>query len=82
MRFFGVLSVLLTVVAGILFVPVLLQYFETGLVPRFPTLIVCGFMVMAAIQSFFAGMILDVLMAKDRKDFECRLIKVSGEKER
>lgn len=61
-------------------IPVFAEYFRTGLVPKFPTLIVCGFMVLAGIQSFFAGMILEVLAAKDRRDFEYRLAKINGEK--
>ena len=73
MQFFGILGGLLIIIAVILFLPILLEYFATGLVPRFPTLIVCGFMVLAAILSFFAGMILEVMCAKDRRDFEYRL---------
>ena len=73
MQFFGILGGLLVIIAAILFLPILLEYFATGLVPRFPTLIVCGFMVLAAILSFFAGMILEVMCAKDRRDFEYRL---------
>ena len=75
-RFFGLISIVLILLAVILFVPILLDYLQTGLVPRFPTLIVCGFMVMAAIQSIFTGMLLEVMAAKDRKDFEYRLIRV------
>lgn len=81
-QFFGILSLILVALSVIFFVPILLEYFQTGLVPRFPTLIVCGFMVLAGIQSFFAGMILDVMAAKDRKDFEYRFTKVCGEKKR
>ncbi len=73
MQFFGIISLLLVLVAGVVMIPILTEYFATGLVPRFPTLIVCGFMVLAAIQSFFAGMILEIMAAKDRKDFEYRL---------
>ncbi len=73
MNFFGFLCLVLVVVAGILMIPVFSEYLKTGLVPRFPTLIICGFMVLAGIQSFFAGMILAVLAAKDKKDFEYRL---------
>ena len=75
--FFGVISLLLTAVALILFVPVLLEYFATGLVLRFPTLIVSGFLGLAAVQSFFAGMILGELTWKDRKDFEYRMNRVT-----
>ena len=79
MHFFGMLALLLTVISVILFVPVLLEYLSTGLVPRFPTLIACGFILLAGIQSFFSGMMLEVMAAKDRKDFEYRLNRVHGE---
>lgn len=81
MGFFGLFSFLLVAIAVVLFVPILFEYLQTGLVPRFPTLIVSGFMVLAGIQSFFAGMTLSVMAAKDKKDFEYRYIRVAGEKE-
>ncbi|MDE6700109.1 MAG: glycosyltransferase family 2 protein [Acetatifactor sp.] len=74
--FFGLLGFILIAVAAAVFVPVGIEYLETGLVERFPTLIVCGFMVMAGLLSFFAGMILEVMAAKDRRDFEYRLNRV------
>lgn len=77
MRFFGLISLVLVLVATILFIPILGEYLGTGLVPRFPTLIVCGFMVLAGIQSLFAGMILDGTVAKDRRDFEYRRNRVN-----
>ncbi len=76
MRFFGALCLFLIVLAALLMVPIVAEYLHTGLVPRFPTLIICGFMVLAGIQSFFAGMILEVMAAKDRKDFEYRFVRV------
>ena len=79
MHFFGMLAFLLAAVSVILFVPVFLEYLNTGLVPRFPTLIACGFILLAGIQSFFSGMMLEVMAAKDRKDFEYRLNRVHGE---
>ncbi|MBS7238949.1 MAG: glycosyltransferase [Acetatifactor sp.] len=80
MHFFGLLCLLLFLVAAILMAPVFAVYFRTGLVPRFPTLIASGFIAMAGIQAFFAGMILQVMTAKDRRDFEYRLNKVSLDK--
>lgn len=71
-RFFGFLGLILAVFAICLFIPILNEFLHTGLVPRFPTLIVCGFMVLAGIQALFSGMILEVLAAKDRRDFEYR----------
>ena len=81
MGFFGLLSLVLVAVAAILFIPIFVDDLATGLVPRFPTLIVSGFMVLAGIQAFFAGMILSILAAKDKKDFEYRYTKLAGEKE-
>ncbi len=71
--FFGIMALILVLIAVGFFIPVGVEFVETGLVPKFPTLIVCGFAVLAAIQSFFAGLILHNLGMKDRRDFEFRL---------
>ena len=81
LRFFGALCLLLVLAALVFMAPILSEYLRTGLVPRFPTLIVCGFMVLAGIQSFFAGMILEVMAAKDKRDFEYHLAKISSDKQ-
>ncbi|MCR5256205.1 MAG: glycosyltransferase family 2 protein [Acetatifactor sp.] len=80
MQFFGIMAACFWLVALILMVPIFITYFETGLVPRFPTLIASGFVALAGIQSFFSGMILQVLAAKDKRDFEYRLMRVSKNK--
>ena len=80
LQFFGVICLLLVAAALLLMIPIFGEYLKTGLVPRFPTLIVCGFMVMAGILSFFSGMILEVMGAKDKRDFEYHLMRVSAEK--
>lgn len=72
--FFTALAVLLMLAALAMFIPVLLDYIRTGLVERFPTLIVCGFVGVAALQSFFGGMILDNICRKNRQDFELTLL--------
>ena len=79
-RFFGLLALLLLIVSAIMFVPVLAVYIQTGLVPNFPTLIVSGFIALAAIQAFFAGLILTTLVEKDRQDFEFKLQMVQNRK--
>ena len=71
--FFGILAALLVVIAAVFFVPIAVEFVQTGLVPKFPTLIVCGFAVLAAIQSLFSGLILHNQGMKDRRDFEFRL---------
>lgn len=80
LQFFGVICLLLVAAALLLMIPIFDEYLKTGLVPRFPTLIVCGFMVMAGILSFFSGTILEVMGAKDKRDFEYHLMKVSAQK--
>ncbi len=71
--FFGILSMLLIIIAAIAFIPVFITYLKTGLVPNFPTLIVSGFITIAALQSFFAGLILNTLVQKNKQDFEFKL---------
>ena len=70
--FFSILALVLAALAVIFFIPVLAEYLATGLVLKFPTLIVCGFVMLAAIQSFFAGLILSNMAMKNRRDFEYR----------
>ena len=70
--FFSLFALLLAVVSVLFFIPVLAEYFATGLVLKFPTLIVCGFVMLAAIQSFFAGLMLSNSAQKNRRDFEYR----------
>lgn len=74
--FFGVLAVILTILAAAFFIPVFIKYLNTGQVPNLPTLIVCGFTVIAAIQSFFSGMILETINQKNRQDFEMELVRI------
>ena len=76
MAFFGAVAVVLAALAVVFSIPVLVQYIQTGLVPNFPTLIVCGFAAIAAIQSFFAGLMLQTICQKNRQDFEMQLIRI------
>lgn len=73
MLFFGMISLMLCCLATVFFIPVLNDYMKTGLVERFPTLIVCGFTIIAALLSFFSGMILSCIVRKNRQDFEMEL---------
>ena len=68
--FFGFFAAILAVISVLFFIPVFRDYLTTGLVAKFPTLIVCGFVMMAAIQSFFSGMILSNMQKNVRREFE------------
>ena len=74
--FFGVIASILALIAIIFFVPILITYSRTGLVPQLPTLIVCGFVMIAAIQS---GLVLKTIYQKNRQDFEMELYRVTSE---
>ena len=78
--FWGWIAAILAVVSIGFFIPVLITYFQTGLVPNFPTLIVCGFTMLAAIHALFAGMTLQTMVQKNKQDFEMRLNEVAREK--
>ena len=78
-QFFGLISLFLILLSVVFFVPVLIEYVETGLVLKFPTLIVCGFSALAAIQSLFSGLILQNIVQRDRKNFEMDLNRVYHE---
>lgn len=65
--------------AFVFFVPVLATYMKTGLVPNFPTLIVCGFTALAAILSVFSGLQLQNAVQKNKQDFELARIRTYRE---
>ena len=77
LQFFGLLALILILLALLFFIPVFYEYLVTGLVERFPTLIVCGFCVISAMMSFFSGMILQTFKHKERREFEFRLQEIS-----
>lgn len=80
MGFFGIFAAILAALAAILFFPVLGEYLKSGVVLRFPTLIVSGFAMIAALQSLFAGLILSNEAKNDRRQFEMTLNRLEKEK--
>lgn len=76
LNFFGAVSAVLMVLGVGFMIPVLMEYLETGLVERYPTLFVCCFVILTAIISWFSGMILQTITWKNRQDFEMNLNQV------
>ena len=68
--FFGLISILFLIISLVFGIPVFCDYFKTGLVERFPTLIFSGFMLMISVLSFTCGTILEVVVKKHRQLFE------------
>lgn len=73
LSFFGIFALILALCGAVLFIPVLSEYFRTGLVPRFPTLIVSGVMVTMALLLWVCGLVLDTVAKKHRQLFEINL---------
>jgi len=73
LQFFSAIALLLAVYAAILFTPILLEFTRTGLVPRFPTLIVSGFSALSSILLFCCGLILHTESKRNRQNFEIQL---------
>ena len=83
LAFFGIVAALLLALAAAVFVPVVwMPYLQTGLVPNFPTLIVCGFVVLAALLCYATGLVLDTMVQKEKQEFEFRLQLVQLQKTR
>lgn len=75
LKFFTIISALLLLIAIAMFVPVFIEYMQTGLVPRFPTLIVSGFIGIASLLTFFCGVVLEVITKKHKQLYELMLLK-------
>lgn len=71
--FFGLVALALMIISAVFFIPVFASYLQTGLVGKFPTLIVAGFTFIAAIISWFSGIMLQTMTLKNRQDFELEL---------
>lgn len=81
LQFFSALSLLMILLAAAVFLPLVwIPYIKTGLVEHFPTLIVCGFMVLAALIAFFSGLVLDAIRLKERREFEFKIICAENER--
>ncbi len=79
MFFFSIISFIFFIISLIFGVPVFIDYFNTGLVPRFPTLIFSGFLLTISLLLLVCGIILDVVVKKHRELFELNLIRIKNE---
>ncbi|MCR5249990.1 MAG: glycosyltransferase family 2 protein [Lachnospiraceae bacterium] len=80
LRFFSMIAALMLLVAGGMFAWVFARFLNTHLVENMPTLIVSGFIALAAILAFFAGLILSDMVTKNRREFELRLNEIERKK--
>ncbi len=73
LAFFGIFAGIFALVGIGLFIPVFVEYAQTGLVPRFPTLIVSTVFFILAMLSLVCGLILETVAKKHRQLFEVNL---------
>lgn len=73
LQFFGVVTIILALLATLLFAPVIDGYLETGLVPRFPSLFVSMMLYLASFLSIVCGLILDTNAKNSRKNLEIQM---------
>ncbi len=71
--FFTFISIILLIISLILGVPVFVDYFKTGLVLRFPTLICSCIILVIAILLWITGIILEVINKKHKQLYELYL---------
>ena len=71
--FWGLVALLLILIALILIIPILGEFHRTGVVERFPTLFMAGFIGLSGIVALGCGMILDSISEKEKREFEYRL---------
>lgn len=71
--FFGMFSLVLLILSLLFGLPVLFEYFKTGLVPRFPTLIVSCILLVMSMLLWITGIILEVIAKKHRQLYELYL---------
>ncbi len=80
--FFSMIAALMLLVAAVMFGWVFARFLNTHLVENMPTLIVSGFIALAAVLAFFVGLILSDMVTRNRREFELRLNGIHAEKKR
>jgi hypothetical protein len=78
MQFFSLIALVFAVLATLLIVPIILQFFETGLVPRLPTAVLSMGLMILAFLSTTCGLILDTVTRGRREMKRMRYLNIPG----
>lgn len=76
LHFFTLVAVLLAVISVLLAIPIVITYVEEGLVPRLPTAVLSLGIMLVAVMSLFAGLMLDTVSRGRR---EAKLLRYLAE---
>ena len=71
--FFALLAAILALIAVIMVAPVMIEYSQTGLVPRLPTFVAACFIALFALLSLMCGLILDTQNQVARQNYELQM---------
>lgn len=74
--FFSLIAVVFLITGLIIIIPAFDLYFKTGVVEKFPSLIVGCFAITIAILCFVAGLVLDVIAKKHKQVYELQLTEI------
>ena len=80
--FFSLVTLVLLIIAGLYFFPVLIDFFMTGFVEKVPTLIAVGVVAIVAVIIFFTGVVLHVIRKQHDENFEHHLTLINQNKKR
>jgi hypothetical protein len=73
LSFFSAAAAFVLLVFACFFIPILIQFFKTGMVAKFPTLILISSLIIVAFLLFACGLLLSVLKRQSRQSFEQRM---------
>lgn len=80
LQFFSILTLILIIIATLFFIPILINYLNTGFVDKIPTLIIVSTVVIIAVIIFFTGVILHVVGNQHNENFEHYLLNLKKQK--
>lgn len=78
--FFSIIAGILMLIAVAFLIPVLAEFYATGLVPRIPTFVAACFIALFSLLSFSCGLILDTMVKKNKENFELMLTIIDSTK--
>lgn len=80
--FFSLVTLVLLIIAGLYFFPILIDFYRTGFVEKVPTLITVGVVAIVSVIIFFTGVVLHVIRKQHDENFEHHLNLIAQNKKR
>lgn len=76
LKFFSLIALLFAAIGLALGIPIIIEYFRTGLVPRFPTAMLAACFMFLCGLSLATGLILDSVAKVEKKQWELQVYKI------